>query len=37
MKKVRIRIQNETNSGHRIGWTKHVTNVDINKTNGYAL
>lgn len=33
----RIRIKNETNSGRRVGWTKHVTGVDVSKTNGYAF
>lgn len=34
---VRIKIKNEINSGKRSGWTKHVTNVDMTKTNGYAF
>lgn len=34
---VRTRIKNETNSGSRKGWSKHVTSVDTTKTNGYAL
>lgn len=32
-----ITIQNNTASGHRTGWTKHVTAVDIAKSNGYAF
>jgi len=34
---VRIEIKNETNSGNRKGWTKHVTSVNSEKTNGYAF
>jgi len=37
METVRIKIQNETNSGRRTGWTKHVTDVDTTKSNGYAF
>lgn len=35
--KIRFRIVNETNSGRRSGWTKHVTAVDTSKHNGYAF
>lgn len=37
MKTVRIVIENPTASGHRLGWSKHVTFVDSTKTNGYAF
>ena len=32
-----LKIQNETNSGRRRGWTKLVTSVDMSKKNGYAF
>lgn len=34
---IRTKIANETKSGNRRGWTKHVTSVDTTKTNGYAF
>ena len=37
MEKVRVKIQNETASGRREGWTKLVTGVDTTITNGYAF
>ena len=37
MAKVRIKIANDTASGRRTGWTKHVTAVDETKANGYAF
>lgn len=37
MNLVRTKIRNETNSGNRCGWSKHVTSVDATKTNGYAF
>ena len=37
METVRVKIQNETASGRREGWTKHVTSVDTTIANGYAF
>ncbi len=37
MKQVRIRVQNETASGRRQGWTKLVTDVDPEGRNGYSF
>lgn len=37
MDTVRVLICNETNSGNRKGWTKHVEEVDQTKDNGYAF
>jgi hypothetical protein len=34
---VRVKIENEKNSGNRKGWSKLVTSVDVTKTDGYAF